>query len=272
MPPIRAEVANSAAVLPSIDSRYCASVRRDLVGRADLVDLAEAQPADRVGQQAGDLGAERRGDLRRPRQQEVAGDDRLQVAPLGIDGLDAAPGLGLVHHVVVVERTDVDQLAGHPTEHDVVARLVPAVGQPGGHRHHRAKPLATATRSRWLASSVMYGSGVVHRSRRAASTRARSASEVGRASRGEAAATRNQATWWGCRDANCRATDRPPEIVVRFPTPVMRVRDPERTCVDIELPIPASASHKRRQCKDHLSPAHARVHPRYTPGQTSTVS
>ena len=55
-------------------------------------DLALAQPADGGGEQAGDLGAERGGDLRRPGQQEVAGEDRLQVAPPGVHALDAAAG------------------------------------------------------------------------------------------------------------------------------------------------------------------------------------
>ncbi len=54
-------------------------VTGDVVGVAELFDLAFAQPADRAGEQAGDLGAERGGDLRCPRQQEVAGQDRLEV-------------------------------------------------------------------------------------------------------------------------------------------------------------------------------------------------
>ena len=88
---------------------------------AELLDLALAQPADRAGEQPGDLGAERGGDLRRPRQQEVAGEDRLQVAPLGVDRLDAAARVGLVDHVVVVQRAEVDELARDAAAHDVVA-------------------------------------------------------------------------------------------------------------------------------------------------------
>ena len=108
---------------------------------AELLDLALAQPPDRAGQQPGDLGAERRGDLRGPRQQEVAGEDRLQVAPLGVDGLDAAPGVGLVDDVVVVQRAEVDELARHAAADHVVGRF-DAADLGGGDRHDRPQPLA----------------------------------------------------------------------------------------------------------------------------------
>ena len=84
---------------------------------AELLDLALAQPADRAGEQAGDFGAERGGDLRGPRQQEVAGEDRLQVAPLGVHRLHAAAGVGLVDDVVVVQRAEVHEFAGHTAAH-----------------------------------------------------------------------------------------------------------------------------------------------------------
>ena len=108
----------------------------------ELLDLALAQPADRAGEQGGDLGAERRGDLGRLRQQEVAGEDRLEVAPLGVDGLDAAPGVGLVDDVVVVQRAEVDELAGDATAHDVVGRHRTA-DLGGGDGDDRAQPFAS---------------------------------------------------------------------------------------------------------------------------------
>ena len=58
---------------------------------------------------AGHLGTERRGDLRRLRQQEIAGEDGLEVAPLGVDGLHTATGGRFVHDIVVIQRTKVHQ-------------------------------------------------------------------------------------------------------------------------------------------------------------------
>ena len=62
------------------------------VGPAQLADLAVAEPADGVGQQRGDLRAQRGRDLRGPGQQEVTREDGLQVSPLGVDGLHARGG------------------------------------------------------------------------------------------------------------------------------------------------------------------------------------
>ena len=93
----------------------------DLVGELQLADLAGAQPADRGRQQPRHLGAERRGQLGGPGQQEVARQDRPQVAPAGVDAVDAVAGLGLVDDVVVVQRPDVHQLAGHAAGHGLVA-------------------------------------------------------------------------------------------------------------------------------------------------------
>ena len=114
----------------------------DVVGVAELFDLPLAQPADRAREQPGDLGPERGRDLRRSRQQEVAGQDRLQVAPASVHGLDAAASLGLVHHVVVVQRTEVDEFACDPAAHDVVARLTVADAS-GDDREDGTKPLPT---------------------------------------------------------------------------------------------------------------------------------
>ena len=87
-------------------------MRLGVVGVTQLVHLALAEPADRGGEQAGHLGAEPGGDLGGLGQQEVAGEDRLEVAPAGVDALDAPAGLGLVDHVVVAQRADLDELDG----------------------------------------------------------------------------------------------------------------------------------------------------------------
>ena len=96
-------------------------MRADVEGVLQLEHLALAQPADGGGEQPGDLGAERRGDLRRLGQQVVAGEDRLEVAPPGVDALDGAAGVGVVHDVVVVERAEVHQLHRDCTAHDLAA-------------------------------------------------------------------------------------------------------------------------------------------------------
>jgi hypothetical protein len=88
---------------------------------SQLLDLALAQPADRPGQEPGDLGAEGGCDLRRTGEQEVTGEDRLQVAPLGVHRLDSTASVGLVDHVVVVQRSDLHQLHRGGT-HDHVLR------------------------------------------------------------------------------------------------------------------------------------------------------
>ena len=106
-----------------------------------MLDLTLTQPADRAGQEAGDLGPDGGGDLGSPREQEVAGEDRLQVAPFGIDRLDAAPRVGLVDDVVVVERAEVHELAGHTAADRIVgSRLTGELGRCDG--NDRAQPLA----------------------------------------------------------------------------------------------------------------------------------
>ena len=91
-----------------------------VVGVPQLVDLALAQLADRGGQEPGDLGAEAGGDLGRLGQQEVAGEDRLEVAPAQVDALDPAARLRLVDHVVVAERAHLHELHRDATEDHVV--------------------------------------------------------------------------------------------------------------------------------------------------------
>ena len=107
-----------------------------VVGVAELFDLALAQPTDRACEQPGDLGAERGGEIGGPSEQEVAGQDRLQVAPFCVDRVDAAPSVSLVEHVVVVQRSEVHEVAGHAAEHDVVVgrRASDCGGDNGDHR------------------------------------------------------------------------------------------------------------------------------------------
>ena len=110
MPPMRHAVAMSDAVLPSIAERY------DVLGAVgveevlQLEHLAAAELADRRGEQPGDVGAERRRERRRLGEQVVAGEDRDDVRPARVHARHAAPGLGLVDHVVVVERAEVHEL------------------------------------------------------------------------------------------------------------------------------------------------------------------
>ncbi len=51
--------------------------------------------------------------LRRPRHEEVAGEDRNGVVPVGVDRTRSASRVGLVDDIVVVEGSHVDQLNGY---------------------------------------------------------------------------------------------------------------------------------------------------------------
>jgi hypothetical protein len=53
-------------------------------------------------------------------EQEVAGEDRLEVAPSEVDAVDAPAGLGLVDHVVVAQRAHLDELHRDASEDHVV--------------------------------------------------------------------------------------------------------------------------------------------------------
>ena len=108
-----------------------------------LEHLPAAQLADGGREQGGDVGAERRGERRRPGEQVVAGEDGHDVRPAGVHARDAPPGLGLVDHVVVVQRTEVHQLHRHPAGDGVVGDRPEALGGVGGaDREGRAQPLA----------------------------------------------------------------------------------------------------------------------------------
>ena len=113
----------------------------DLEGRAHLGHLALAQPAQRVGQQLGDVGAEAGGDGGAAGQQVVAGDDGDQVPETAVHALDVAPDRRLVDDVVVVERGQVDELHRHPA-HQVVLGGVAAAPGGRGQRQQGPQPLA----------------------------------------------------------------------------------------------------------------------------------
>ncbi len=112
------------------------------------------KPTDRACEQPGDLGAERAGEIgarasRKSRPGSPAG------SPFCVDRVDAAPSVSLVEHVVVVQRSEVHELAGHAAEHDVVV----------GRRASDAATTATIGRNRLPpattkceAISVRYGS------------------------------------------------------------------------------------------------------------------
>ncbi len=91
-----------------------------VAGGLQLADLAVAQPGDGGGQQSRHLGAEGRRDLRCTRQEEVAGQDCPVIPPRDVHRRHAPSDLGVVHDIVVVERSDVHQLDGCGTGDDLV--------------------------------------------------------------------------------------------------------------------------------------------------------
>ncbi len=137
--------------------------------------LSPAQLADRLSEEPGDVGAERGREGRRLREQEVAGEDRDDVRPAGVDAGHAAAGLGLVDHVVVVQRAEVDQL-DRSGAGDGLVGSGPALRAP--HRRHRGSGSAGAACLRPRAGDrpPRRGSGPRRRpaSAKRVSTRARS--------------------------------------------------------------------------------------------------
>ncbi len=111
-----------------------------------FLDLALAQPTNRARQQASYLRAQGRRDLGRPRQQKVAGENRLQVSPLGVDRVDAAACVRFIHHVVVVERSGLHELAGDTALYRFFSQL--GVGNAcdlrGDDGQHRPQTLPTS--------------------------------------------------------------------------------------------------------------------------------
>ena len=114
----------------------------DLEGGAHLGDLSLAEPGQRLGQKAGDLGAQAGRDGGRAGQEVVAGHNGHQVPETAVYALDVAPDGGLVQHVVVVERRQVDQFHRHGSQQLVLGgRPLPTGG--GGERQQGTQPLAT---------------------------------------------------------------------------------------------------------------------------------
>ncbi len=130
----------SAAVFPAMALRVAVFAAIDVEGRVHLGHLPLAQLSQGGGQQGGDLGAQAGGDLRRPGQEEVAGHDGHQVAEPGVDALHIATHGRLVHHVVVVEGCQVDQLDGHGSE-QVLAGGRAGTGGGGGQGQDRSQAL-----------------------------------------------------------------------------------------------------------------------------------
>jgi hypothetical protein len=107
----------------------------------DLADLPVAEDGDRVGEEPADVRPEIGGDLRRPREQVVAGEDRHRVIPALVRGRHAVARVGFVDHVVVVQRRDVRELdRDRPLDQPRVGR-VPEVR--GEQHEHRTEPLPT---------------------------------------------------------------------------------------------------------------------------------
>jgi hypothetical protein len=111
------------------------------LGRADrLTDLPGAQPLEGARLQPHDVGAQIGRDVGGTGEEEVTGEDRDRVVPAGVGRGGAAAKLGLVHHVVVVERRQVGQL-GHHGAGDV-ARGVRIAVLRGDQRQQRTEALA----------------------------------------------------------------------------------------------------------------------------------
>jgi hypothetical protein len=76
---------------------------------------------------------------RRGGEQEIAREDRDRVAPALMRALHTAAQLGLIHDVVVVERREVDQLAGRRSLHHFRRARLGELGREQG--EHGAEPL-----------------------------------------------------------------------------------------------------------------------------------
>ena len=94
----------------------------------ELEHLAPAQLGDRARQDLGDVPAQPGRERRRPRQQEVAGEDGHDVAPPCVDARYAPARLGLVDDVVVIQRSLVDELDRHRPGDGVGAGRARAAG------------------------------------------------------------------------------------------------------------------------------------------------
>ncbi len=113
-----------------------------------LEHLTATQLADGRREQRRHVGTERRGQRRCTSEQEVACEDGDDVAPARVHAGHAAARLGFVDHVVVVERSEVHQLARHRAGEGVVGRRARRRRRPRAGRVRRdqreggAQPLA----------------------------------------------------------------------------------------------------------------------------------
>ena len=102
----------------------------------------------------------------------------MQVAPFGVHRLDAAAGVGLVDDVVVVQRTEMDELAGDATAHHVVGCCA-TTDLRGGDGDDGTQPFAPGDHEmrgdlreirvgRWTASSIASSMRpvIIHRGQR----------------------------------------------------------------------------------------------------------
>jgi len=120
-------------------------------GAADVADLALDQPGDRVREDPGRLGAEVGGELGGAGEQVVAGEDGDLVVIAGVGRAGAAPDLGLVHDVVVVEGRQVSQLdCGRCAGHLGLARVAEM-----GAEQHQGRPEALATGTDEVAGGLL---------------------------------------------------------------------------------------------------------------------
>ena len=113
MPPMRHDVANSAAVLPSIADEVVLLGAVDVEEVLQLEHLPAAQLADRGREQrATSAPSDAASDDARASRKSPARIATMLLHRAFTLG-DAAPGLGLVDDVVVVERAQVHELARH---------------------------------------------------------------------------------------------------------------------------------------------------------------
>jgi hypothetical protein len=116
-------------------------VRRQRPERAlHLGDLPLAQLGQGARHDAGHLDAQVGGQLRGPGEQVVAGQDRDGVVPPGVRATGCRGGRGLVDHVVVVERGEVDELDDDAGVDQLGPRRVAEVA--GERDQQRPEPLA----------------------------------------------------------------------------------------------------------------------------------
>ena len=141
-----------------------------------LVHLPEHESLEGVGLQPDGTVAVAGHDLARAGEEQVAGEDRDVVAPHRVGAGHAATLVRGIHHVVVVERSEMGQLEGRGTVDDRVGRAVAELR--GEEREHGPDPLAARlveVAARGVGEGV--GDAAAH-ARSFSSTRSRPASTV----------------------------------------------------------------------------------------------